>query len=132
MSDHRALLMTPRSLTQVLQFYKQRGFKGVVIDGMGAGNIGASLAAVAKPLATAGKFKVVVSKVTADGTTDPGYGCPGCLGELIKDGVVQALNLDAFKSRIVLMLELAQRPNIKGASLQAQYDKISYPFIIGK
>ena len=90
-----------------------------------AGNIGASLGSAAVRLVQAGRL-VVVTRTPANGVTEPSYGCSGCLGVLVKEGVVEALNLNAFRARIVLMLAAGHTPKIKPPALQKIYQQITY------
>eukprot|EP00798_Chlamydomonas_sp_ICE-L_P001918 gene1918-33331_t len=113
----------PGSDGGVITWSKQQGYTALVIDGLGSGNIGSSFGNKVKKFSEKRQMKFVISSTPLDGITDPGYGCGGCLGELMKYGVVQAINLDAFQARIMLMLALAEKPRLSINKLQAMYNE---------
>ena len=117
----------PGANGNVFPFYQSRGDAGVVIEGFGAGNIGAQLAKGLTPFANDKSFRIVVARKPQAGITVADYGCKGCLGSLLTLGAVQALNLDAFQARIVLMLALTQKQGMSTDALQAVYNRISFP-----
>ena len=117
----------PGASGDVFPFYQSRGDAGVVIEGFGAGNVGAQLAKGLVAFANDTSFRFVVARKPQSGVTVADYGCKGCLGTLVELGAVQALNLDAFQARIVLMLALTQRRGMSTAALQGVYRGISFP-----
>eukprot|EP00798_Chlamydomonas_sp_ICE-L_P011263 gene11263-18889_t len=67
-------------------------------------------------------MKFVIASIPLHGITEPAYGGGGALGELMKYGVAQAINLDAYQARIVLLLALAEKPSLSINKLQGMYN----------
>jgi L-asparaginase len=96
------------------------GAKGIVIQGLGWGNVNLPMFAAIKE-AIAANIPVVISTRVPNGRVLPHYGWEGG-GKTLKDaGAVMADNLSPQKARILLMLAL-QTPQDR-ASLQKLFDR---------
>ncbi|MCP4579078.1 MAG: asparaginase [Deltaproteobacteria bacterium] len=93
-----------------IRYAVDKGAKGLVIDGLGAGNVNvktckAILYALSK------NVPVVVSTRVYYGSVEPAYGDEGGGGMLEKKGVILAGDLMGTKARLLLMLALAEVGN---------------------
>jgi L-asparaginase len=82
------------------------GVKGIVIQGVGAGNVNAEVYKAVQYALSKGVEVVITSRVT-HGSVYPVYGDKGGGMTLKKAGVILAWDLDAYKARLLLMLALA-------------------------
>ena len=98
------------------------GAQGLVIEGMGRGNVTPGLAAAIK--AVAGEVPVIMTTRCIRGRAAPMYGYDGGAATLQKHGVIFADHLPGPKARLMLMLLLgegAAREEIKAAFEQDRY-----------
>jgi L-asparaginase len=82
------------------------GVKGIVVEGVGAGNVNSHVYLAIKYALAKGVIVVVTTEVP-DGPALPLYGGPGGGASLVKDGVILSRYLRARKARILLMLSLS-------------------------
>ncbi|WP_432735889.1 asparaginase [Maridesulfovibrio sp. FT414] len=102
-------------------FAVQSGAKGIVIDGVGAGNVNeATFKAIQYALSN--KVPVVISSSVPNGAVEPVYGGQGGGKTLLDNGCILAGDLKGPKARLLLMLGLAHYGNdhAKLAELFAQ------------
>jgi len=98
------------------------GAQGLVIEGMGRGNVTPGLAVAIK--AVAGKIPVVMTTRCIRGRAAPMYGYDGGAATLRKHGVIFADHLPGPKARLMLMLMLgegAAREEIKAGFERGRY-----------
>jgi L-asparaginase len=98
------------------------GVKGLVIEGMGRGNVTPGLAAAIKAAAT--EIPVVMTTRCVRGRAAPMYGYDGGAATLQRYGVIFADHLPGPKARLLLMLLLGAgtgREEIKVAFEQGRY-----------
>ena len=91
----------------LLRFAVDNGADGIVIDGLGAGNVNASVYQAVK-YALSKKIPVVISTGVYYGDVLPIYGGDGGGKTLQDDGCILSGNLRGQKARLLLMLGLAQ------------------------
>lgn len=89
-----------------LQFYVQNGYRAVVIEAFGRGNVTARLAENIRKLTASGCLAVICSDC-ANGSVLPCYDFEGGLGKLIEYGAIPAFDYSAKKARIKLAVLLA-------------------------
>lgn len=85
-----------------------RGVRGIVLEGSGAGNVPASMLSSIEAAIRSGVAVVLTSRVLW-GFLSPTYGSGGASGggfDLVRLGVIPAMHLPAQKARIALMLAL--------------------------
>lgn len=97
--------------SRILDFLVDSNVKGVVIEGMGRGNVPPTLMAGIKNAVANGIPVVLVSRNPL-GRIMPSYGYAGGGLDLQNTGVIMARNLNGQKARIALMLALAKTDNI--------------------
>ncbi len=98
------------------------GAQGLVIEGMGRGNVTPGLAAAIK--AVAGDIPVIMTTRCIRGRAAPMYGYDGGAATLRKHGVIFADHLPGPKARLMLMLLLgegATREKIKAGFERGRY-----------
>jgi L-asparaginase len=83
------------------------GAKGLVVAGLGAGNVNAATFAALREALAAGVV-VVIAPATPHGAVAPLYGGPGGGKTLADQGCIFAGDLDGHKARILLQLGLAR------------------------
>ena len=83
------------------------GAKGIVVQGLGAGNVNLSLFEGIRQAIKAG-IKVVIASRVPRGDVTPVYGYPGGGHSLAKIGALFAGDLSPQKARILLMLALQE------------------------
>ena len=86
------------------------GAKGLVIDGVGAGNVNAQTYQAIK-YALGKNIPVVVTSSVPRGSVYPAYGGEGGGATMQSDGVIMGSDLGAAKARLLLMLGI---PYAKG------------------
>jgi L-asparaginase len=86
------------------------GAKGIVVQGLGAGNVNLSLLEGIRQAIKAG-IKVVIASRVPNGAVQPVYGYPGGGQSLAKIGALFAGDLSPQKARILLMLALQEGLN---------------------
>ena len=86
----------------------EEGARGLVIEGVGSGNVNPAVAAAIKE-ALGKKIPVIITTRVEWGGVVPAYGDVGGGEYLQKMGAVLGGQIDAFKSRLLLMLALAQK-----------------------
>lgn len=117
---HRLYLPLPPKLSNVVllstyagddgrfvRYAVDSGVEGLVIDGVGAGNVNAATFSAIQ-YALSKNVVVVVTTQVPHGTVDPIYGGQGGGSTLQKMGVILGGDLSARKARILLMLALPQ------------------------
>ena len=98
-----------------------QGAKGIVIEGLGWGNVNQPMFAAIKE-ALAKSVPVVIASRVPNGRVLPNYGFEGGGKTLVDAGAVMADDLSAWKARILLML-LLQSEVTDQKSLQAAFSK---------
>ena len=111
----------PRSLSEVPLFFTytgddgrfirlavEQGVKGLVIAGVGAGNVNKDVFKAIKYALSKNVHVVVASRVRHGGVY-PLYGDEGGGSSLLKEGVLLAGALSPYKARLLLMIALAQQ-----------------------
>ena len=98
-----------------------QGAKGIVIEGLGWGNVNQPMFAAIKE-ALAKSVPVVIASRVPNGRVLPNYGFEGGGKTLVDAGAVMADDLSARKARILLML-LLQNEVTDQKSLQAAFSK---------
>ncbi len=104
------------------------GAKGLVVGGVGAGNVNPEVTAAIKE-ALAKKIPVVITTRVEWGGVVPAYGDVGGGEYLEKMGAVLGGELDTYKARLLLMLALAQ-PDFSVEKLK-KYFVYEVPFLQG-
>lgn len=84
------------------------GAQGLVIDGVGAGNVNESTYKAIRYAQSKG-VPVVISSCVFQGAVEPIYGGKGGSKTLLNDGCLLAGDLGGAKARLLLMLGIAQR-----------------------
>lgn len=99
------------------------GARGIVVQGLGAGNVNLSLLEGIGKAIKAG-IKVVIASRVPNGAVQPVYGYPGGGQSLAKIGALFAGDLSPQKARILLMLALQEglHKQDSGMSLQQLFD----------
>jgi L-asparaginase len=90
------------------------GYKGIVVEGSGAGNVPAAVMPGIAAAIDAG-VPVILTSRCVRGFLSPTYGSGGAAGggwDLAKIGVIPASRLPAQKARVKLMLALGATSNI--------------------
>ncbi len=95
------------------------GAEGLVIQGVGAGNVNEDVCGAIKD-ALQKNIPVIITTRPTWGPVVPAYGDVGGGADLQKNGAVLGHELDLFKSRLLLMLALAQ-PDFSVEKLKAVY-----------
>lgn len=93
----------------------ESGFKGIVIEGSGAGNVPAAVMSGVEAAITAGIPVVLTSRVLR-GFLSPTYGSGGAAGggwDLARLGIIPASHLPSQKARVKLMLALGATSDIE-------------------
>jgi L-asparaginase len=99
----------------------EHGAKGIVIQGLGWGNVNQRMFAAIKDAIATG-IPVVISSRVPNGRVLPNYGWPGGGKTLVDAGAVMADDLSPQKARILLMLLL--QDGVQGqTALQAAFDR---------
>ena len=99
----------------------EQGARGVVVQGLGMGNVNQPMFAAIKDAIGKG-VKVVVASRVPDGRVLPSYGFEGGGKTLADAGAVMADDLSPQKARILLML-LLQQSDFGTAELQAAFSR---------
>lgn len=120
---HRQYLSLPDSLPKVfyistysgadgslVRFAVDSGAKGLVVDGVGAGNVNEPTFKAIKYALSKG-VAVVISSSVYYGAVDPVYGDQGGGKTLLDSGCLLAGNLKGHKARLLLMIGLAHYGN---------------------
>jgi L-asparaginase len=95
----------------VVDWHLDRGARGIVLEGTGAGNVaGALLPGIEHALSSG--VPVVVTTRCLTGSVAPTYGGPGGGHTLALLGVVSAAELNASKARLALAVALGADPSI--------------------
>ncbi|QSH40680.1 asparaginase [Lentisphaerota bacterium ZTH] len=84
------------------------GMKGLVVEGVGSGNVNEDVYDAIKYAMNKGVIVVVATSVP-DGPVLPIYGGPGGGATLVKEGVILSRYLRARKARLLLMLALSNK-----------------------
>ncbi len=100
---------------EFLRFALERGAKGVVIEGMGAGRVPPWWMPSIREAVERGVAVVIASRCQAGGIYDP-YGYPGAYRDLSSAGVLFAHHLNGQKARIRLMVLLGH--GVRGEELE--------------
>lgn len=95
----------------LVDWFVERGARGIVIDGSGAGNVSGTLVPGIERALAAG-VPVVVTTRCLTGSVAPIYGGPGGGHSLAALGVVAGADLSASKARLALAVALAVDPSI--------------------
>jgi L-asparaginase len=94
----------------VVAFLLDRGCRGLVVEGTGAGNVNAALLpGIERAVAT--NVPVVVTTRCLAGAVGPHYGGPGGGAELATLGVIPGGDLSSAKARLLLAVALAADPS---------------------
>ncbi len=81
------------------------GYRGVVVEGMGAGHVPSAVAPIISDLVS--RIPVVLAtRVNTGPTLTSTYGFPGSETDLIRRGAIPAHGLSALKARLLLSLLL--------------------------
>ncbi|MFP4078496.1 MAG: asparaginase [Bacillota bacterium] len=91
--------------SELLDYYIDQGYKGLVIEAFGRGNVPAAMMDGIKRARKAGLEIVVVSRVMAGRVLDT-YGYLGGGKDLVRQGCILGRNLSGQKARILLMVAL--------------------------
>ncbi len=89
--------------SDIIDFYTQSGYKGIVLEALGRGNVPAMMMDGIKRARTAGLEVIVVSRAIGGRVLDT-YGYIGGGKDLVKAGCILGGNLSGPKARILLML----------------------------
>lgn len=89
----------------LIDFFRERGVAGLVVEGFGAGNVPPGVVPGLARLIE-GRVPVVVTTRCVDGGVWPMYGYPGGGAELERMGVILGGRLTAHKAQILLMAAL--------------------------
>ena len=92
----------------LVRYAVDKGAKGIVIEGVGAGNVNAEVYKAVQYALDKGVVVVVTTRVYYSGVW-PMYGDQGGGATLEKAGVILGGDLDGAKARLLLMLALAQK-----------------------
>jgi L-asparaginase len=95
----------------VVDFFVDRGTRGLVVEGTGAGNVYGSLVDGITRSIAAG-LPVVVTSRCLTGAVLPIYGGDGGGARLAEIGVIPGGDLGSVKARLALMVALARRPDV--------------------
>ena len=98
----------------VVAWHTDRGARGLVIEGTGAGNLPGPIAEAASTAVAEGVAVVVASRCPT-GTTSTTYGGPGGGATLAEAGLIAAGDLSGPKARLALMVALGVEPSVDGA-----------------
>jgi len=110
--DNVALIKMASGMdARIFDFWVEDGVKGIVIEGMGRGNVPFGVMPGVKRAISAGIPIVLVSRNPL-GRTMPSYGYAGGGLDLVNTGVIFARNLNGQKARIALMLALSKGDDI--------------------
>ncbi len=90
-----------------IRYAVDRGVKGIVIAGVGAGNVNADVFAAVE-YAIQEDIVVVINSRVRYGAPQPLYGDAGGGSTLVEAGAILAGDLSPFKARLLLMIALAQ------------------------
>jgi L-asparaginase len=93
---------------RVLRELPRLGYRGVVLQGMGAGHVPAVVAPMVGDLAATMPV-VLATRVHAGPTFTRTYGFPGSESDLLARGVIAAGTLTGLKARLLLTLLLGSR-----------------------
>ncbi|ELY96354.1 asparaginase [Natrialba taiwanensis] len=104
-----------------------RGVDGLVVDGLGLGNVPGAVADAIRTAVGDG-VDVVITTRCRDGVVSPVYGADGGAAVLEEAGAMFASNLSAQKARIKLLAALSTRPDrpIRPLFDAARYDGHGY------
>ena len=103
----------------LLRYAIAQGAKGLVIEGVGSGNVNPEVSAAIKE-ALDKKIPVVITTRVEWGGVVPAYGDVGGGEYLQKMGAVLGGQLDTYKARLLLMLALAQ-PDFSAEKLKTYF-----------
>ena len=95
----------------VIEWHLERGARGVVVQGTGAGNVHGSLVPGIEAAVAAG-VPVVVTSRCATGSVSPTYGGPGGGRHLADLGCIGGDDLPAHKARLALWVALGRDPDL--------------------
>jgi len=100
-----------------------KGAKGLVIDGLGAGNVNPPVNAAIK-YALSKNIPVVITTRVPNGAVEPSYGDVGGGENLLEEGCILArpTEIDGPKARLLLMVALAEYGNDK-AKLKSIFNR---------
>jgi len=96
-----------------------RGTNGIVIVGVGAGNLNKNVFETVRFALDQG-IPVVAGSRVSHGQAEPLYGDVGGGSSLVEAGVILTGSIDPFKARLLLMIALAQ-PDMDTATLQSLF-----------
>ncbi len=91
--------------SDIIDFFTQNNYKGLVIAALGRGNLPAMMMDGIKRAKSAGLEIIIVSRAMAGRVLDT-YGYIGGGKDLVQNGCIMGGNLNAPKARILLMLAL--------------------------
>jgi L-asparaginase len=94
----------------VIEWHLQRGARGLVVEGTGAGNVHASLVPGVEAAVAAGVPVVVTSRCWT-GAVSPTYGTPGGGHHLAAIGCIAGGDLPTHKARLALSVALGLDPD---------------------
>ena len=94
----------------IIAWHLDRGVRGLVVVGTGAGNVNEALVPGVEAAIASG-IPVVVASRAPTGAVAPVYGGPGGHASLARAGVIGSGDLGWVKSRIALMVALADNPD---------------------
>jgi len=104
---------------EFIRYSVDRGARGLVIEGVGAGNVNKDVFHAIK-YALSKKVPVVVASRVCHGGAYALYGDEGGGSSLINTGAYLAGDLDSYKTRLLLMIALAQ-PDMTPKKLKALF-----------
>jgi L-asparaginase len=99
-----------------IRFSVNRGAKGIVIEGMGRGNVPPAMM-LGIQFAIEKQIPVVLTSRCLMGRVLDSYGYPGAGKELTKMGVIMADNLPGHKARIKLMVALGRVKKVEDVKI---------------
>ncbi|HEX4820320.1 MAG TPA: asparaginase [Acidimicrobiales bacterium] len=105
----------------IVEWHVQRGVRGLVIEGGGAGNVAGTLVSGLER-AVAGGVPVVVVTRCLTGAVAPIYGGPGGGHTLESIGVIGGSDLNASKARVALAVAMGVDPSV--AAVRAWFEEL--------
>ena len=100
-----------------------QGAKGIVVDGLGAGNVNPPVNAAIN-YALSKNIPVVITTRVPNGAVEPSYGDVGGGENLLEEGCILArpTEIDGPKARLLLMIAIAEYGNDK-AKLKSIFNR---------